>query len=337
MDGFLELRKNFNHHIGMVSVKEYSNVLSKSISKAPKSDWYRSLFVYDKDIIEHTKKNNGVGGYSGSVDAGYLCFDMDNKDLEVARADTIELLKRLAAKTSLKPVELVNHLEVFLHTKQRFSPESMKAICTDIAGDLSSFDTQIYNTTRIIRIENTLHQKSNRYKIAITTKQLSKLPVEDIINLASKKSKYVAKVSKLDFKFDVPKTTAHSVVVDVDEDDIRGVKQIDFSRCPRNIPRCIYALAQGIMIPGKGERHHIFRALARFYRNQGMAADQVHNQLKATARMNYKLYPETEKYSADRIWHVSKIYLKEKINISIKAAGELILIKMKYLKNIAKK
>lgn len=317
MERFLEIRKGLQRQdsVLLVPTKQYSTEFSNNFKKAPKADWYRSLFVYYPDVISFVDENKKLKGFSGDADAGYICFDLDNKDLEVARQDTIEVLKRLCKKVDLESKDLYNYMDiyfsgnkgfhVFLHTEQRFSPDQMRALCTEIAGDLQSFDTSIYNTTRIIRIENTLHQKSGKYKIALAVKDVVNMKAEEIVAMAENKSELVHKPQKLNFEWTIPevKSSFQSVVVEIDDDDIRGLNLIDFSKCPRSMPRCVYALAQGIMVPGQGERHHIFRALARFYRNQGMTADQVHNQLKATARMNNKLYPEADKYPANRIWN----------------------------------
>lgn len=313
MKGYVEIRKNVNNHIGIVPIQDYQQVLTAQYKTAPESDWYRSLFVYKNGIVEHVKNNGGVGGYTGEVDAGYLFFDLDSKDLDQARKDTIKIIKRIIEETKIDNKVILDCLNIyfsgnkgfhlFLYTTQRFNPEDMKSVCSRIAEDIPSFDSKIYNTTRIIRIENTLHQKSKKYKIAITPEQLKK-PIEEIVKLAETKSNYNHKPSRLDFKWKInnPETKIQSNKI-TEYEDISGLETIDFSRCPRNVPRCVYALAQGIMVPGQGERHHIFRALARFYRNQGMNADQVHNQLKATARLNSKFYPEAESYERERIWH----------------------------------
>lgn len=321
LDGFLELREHVQGESSLISNTEYYNKFSEKFKQKPNSDWYRSLYLYNNSMKLHYDHNKSVKGYKGGASASYLFFDLDNNDLEKAKQDTKLLLKKLCEVANIKKEELIKHVKiyfsgnkgfhVFFYTIKRNNPEEMKTLCKQIAGDIESFDSVIYNTTRIIRIENTRHQKSNLYKIELKTKQLN-LSVEEIKKLAEKPSTINSNIIPFNsnsFKI-APEAPKSIVVASTDIEGVRGLKTIDFARCPKNWPRCIYAMTKGIMVPGVGERHSIFLALTRFFRNQGYDTQHTHRLLKGVAELNHALYPETDLYDKETIWHecVQSVY-----------------------------
>ena len=322
---FLELRETVKGESSLLSAQDFNSKFLERFRHKPKSDWYRSLYVYDKIMNEHFKDNKSVKGYDGPASAGYLFFDLDNSNLDKAKEDTRELLRKLCTISNLKGSDLLKHIDVFFsgnkgfhvffHVSRRFSPEEMKNACTGIAGDLESFDSSIYNKTRIIRIENTIHQKSKLYKIRLNVKMLSG-KMSSIKDLANKTSTVdLPSPIKFEGKLNIEtKIKSKAVVVDIDDEDeiegVRGLHSVDFTKCPKNWPRCIYAMSKGIMVPGRGERHQIFLALTRFFRNQGYEQAHTHRLLKGVAELNHALYPESELYKKDVIWNecVQSVY-----------------------------
>lgn len=280
------------------------------------SDWYTSLYYYGPDAKTHWDTNSSMAGYKGSAHANRLLFDFDSaEDLYKAKSDAVQLLERLINEG----VNVANsckvffsggkgfHVEVFVD--RQYTPEELKPICTNFAVDLATFDKQIYNTTRLVRLVNTKHQKTGLYKIEISPDDLLNLSIDEIKEKAKKPVEYpdyeLKPVKDLDFlkKYEGSfSPLAKSVVVDIDDiDGIRGIDQIDFSKMPRGMPRCIYSLSHGIMKPG--ERNHLFFRLAAYYRNQGMTKDVCYNALKGVARENFKLYPEHDQVNKDELWN----------------------------------
>jgi len=200
---------------------------------------------------------------------------------------------------------------VFVKTSRQFTPEELKHYCTTIAGDLESFDTVIYNSTRLFRIANTKHHESGLYKIPVSLDLIKKKGSTEEIKELAKTPQFIEDktvplqdLSLID-KFvsfrDQNVKKKSSVIVSVDEvDGIRGLDSVDFKRA-KHIPKCIYGLSQGVMVPGKGERHHIFLHLANFYRNQGHSPEVVEGILKGIAQLNAKLYPEHDEFPLDEI------------------------------------
>lgn len=301
------------------TVNSRTKLFADYLSKAPNDDWYESLYVLGKEAAEHCKSVGSITGYNGPAWTSDLFFDMDNKDLETSKKDTLTLLKSLA-KTFNVP-SLKNHVRIFfsgnkgfhvyIKTKQTFTPEEMSAHCKRLAAEIESFDPVIYNKTRIIRIENTLHPKSGKYKIELKPEEFQSLKINDIINLASNLRNLNRDVEPLDISDWIEKAKEQKlseqtqnkpvVVYDDELDSIQGLDSIPFDRCPKTTPRCIYALMQGVMLPGKGERHHIFVGLGNFLRNQGHDEVAVYHALKAVAEKNAKLYPGSEVYTKETI------------------------------------
>lgn len=304
------------HNIVTETTLRDLTALGKILSKSPDKDWYTSLYYFSDDLKTHYEKNGGsVAGYDGPAHSNKLFFDLDNKDLDKARKDTLELVHRLQ-KDGIDLAETCRiyfsgnkgfHVEVPL--EKELTPEQLKTICVNIAGDLESFDPVIYNSTRLIRLVNTKHQISGLYKIELDSLDLTLTPDQIRAKAKNRSELFAAKPMKdvvfLDkySKTEVKKRAA-SVAVNVSDDNgIRGLSDIDYSKCPKTKPRCIFALEQGVMRSGIGERNAIFLRLAAYYRNQGYTKDVAYNVLKGIARENARLYPEHLAFTKDEIWN----------------------------------
>lgn len=304
------------HNIVTETTLRDINSLGKILAKSPDKDWYTSLYYFSDDLKKHFESKDGsVAGYTGPAHSNKLFFDLDNKDLDKARKDTLELVHRLQ-KEGIDLAETCRiyfsgnkgfHVEVPL--EKELTPEQLKTICVNIAGDLESFDPVIYNSTRLIRLVNTKHQVTGLYKIELDSLDLTLTPDQIRAKAKNKSELFAAKPMK-DVNFlekysatEVKKRPA-SVVVNVSDDaGIRGLAEIDYTKLPKTKPRCIFALEQGVMRSGVGERNAIFLRLAAYYRNQGYTKDVAYNVLKGIARENGRLYPEHPAFTKDEIWN----------------------------------
>lgn len=313
------------HNIVTESTLKDPKALSDILSRAPDKDWYTSLYYFTDEIKKHFEANGGsVAGYAGPAHISKLFFDLDNKNLEQAKKDAIELTSRLQREG----INLGEHARLYFsgnkgfHVEvpvaKEFTPEQLKCVCLNIAGDLQSFDPKIYNATRLIRLVNSKHQDTGLYKIELDFSDLTELTMDQIKEKAKTKSETQLPSPVLDVSFlekytnkEAPKKKSLSVEVDVDsETGIRGINEIDFSRCPKAKPRCIFGLEHGIMQSGVGERNAIFLRLAAYYRNQGYTKDVAYNLLKGVARENARLYSDQEPFKKDEIWNtvITSVY-----------------------------
>ena len=301
-----------------------SDAIKNITKKGSDKDWYTSLYYYGQDAMQHYKaNNNSMKGYKGSAYSNKLLFDFDSEnDPFKAKSDAVTLLERLQEE-GVKIAESCRvyfsgnkgfHVEVVVN--KAFTPEELKPICKNLAADLKTFDTSVYNTTRLVRLVNTKHAKSGLYKIELHPDDLLELSIDQIKERAQKPVVYpdfeLKPVENLDFIKKYQGTMslyAKPVIVDCeDTDGIRGLDIIDFTKIPRGMPRCIYALSQGIMMPG--ERNHLFFRLAAYYRNQGMTKDVCYNTLKGIARENKRIYTDSEQVSKDELWNtvINSVY-----------------------------
>lgn len=309
------------------SIINNESKLQEIIGEDRSKDWYSSLFLYPEEGKKYFDEHGSIAGYKGLGYSNRLIFDLDSEDFEQVRNDTRQLLTRIKGLgiNVLESVQVFfsgkKGFHVYVHLNEFLSNEDIASICKGIAGDLASFDTVIYNITRLFRLPYTLHQGSKLYKVELSPNELKDISQENLKLKARICEKYVrtGEIKPVaDVKvFDQFKTVKHDKPVVVDDVDtsgiLRGINAVDFTKCPPKMPRCIYALTHGIMQPG--ERSRVFFELARYYRNDGMPKDVAYNALKGIARLNAKLYPEHDPINKDEIWlqHVASVYNSDSV------------------------
>lgn len=323
MEFFVRLQEGLANVGSVVPLEEYTNIskLKEHIKTGPGSDWYTSLFYYPKDIKDLFDKTGSVSGYKGPAFSNFLVWDFDSKhDVNLAKEDVRTLLNRLKDKIPevAKYVSVYfsgnKGFHVYLKTNKQFSPEEMKHACSVLADGLDSFDSVIYNSTRVFRIQNTKNQKSGLYKVLIEPKTLKEPNLlEGLRALAKNPGVWQNDPAILEDCLFIDEILAakpekrSSVILDEDIEEIdgvRGLNTVDLRKAS-DMPKCIYALSQGIMKSGDGQRNHIFLHLANYYRNKGFDKEVVHNILKGISRLNKALYPEFDEFPKEEIWNTA--------------------------------
>lgn len=292
--------------------------ITHKVLTEPNSDWYTSLFRFDKEAFEYFTEHESINGFKGKATLDELVFDLDCKeDVDKARKNAITLLTRLKeegvnVRKSTKVFFSGSkgfHVHVLLG--KDFTNHEIKNICFGLSKDLGTFDRVVYNTTRLFRVPNTKHNSSGLYKIPLSPTELYQMTVEDIKDLAKAPREYVndfepvTDLTFLDKYNKKPTHTSTPVVVSADDNDIRGLDKVDFKKCPKAMPRCVYALTHGVMQSGAGHRSAVFLRLAAFYMNQGQTKEAAYGALKGIARDNARLYPEHEPFTAEEIWNTA--------------------------------
>lgn len=314
MSKYVRLCQTLNTKGELVQFSDNKDI-EKRTERSPSSDWYMSLFRYGEEAFKYFEEHGSIGGFSGEASLNELVFDLDSKDPEIARQDAIELLKLLKNQN----VDVRKNTKIYFSGNKGFhvhvalnkflKNSEIQNICANICENINTFDPKVYNTTRLFRIPNTLHQKSGLYKIPLTPDELYKLSITQIQELAKDKRELVQEflpVSDESFLEKFNNEVKHKpVVVHINDngDGIRGLDNIDFSTCPKHTPRCVFALSRGVMQSGKGHRSEIFLRLAAYYANNGLDKDNVYNLLKSVSRQNHVLYPEYEQFPKEEIWN----------------------------------
>src|SRR5690554_5108917 len=181
----------------------------------PTSSYYQSLYYYPEDVLAYFSKNkNSIKGYKGNVSTPYIVFDIDSKDLEVSKQNTIILIDWLkeqglydeyAAKIAFSGSK---GFHLTLNTAYEFTPKELKALCMYISSQVpfkmeagfQRVDPTIYNTNRQFRIVNTVHQKSKLFKIEMVESELRNCTMDKIKEVAAKPQKTYPFESKIDDK-----------------------------------------------------------------------------------------------------------------------------------------
>jgi hypothetical protein len=189
MEKYVRLCKTVNTTGLLVPMEEVTNKskFSKRLAAYPNSDWYTSVYYFGDKAKEYFISNgNSVKGYNGDAYAENLVFDFDSTDLEQAKKDVVELLKRMKDNG----VDVRKSCNIYFsgnkgfHVEfpiaRKFTPEKLKLICSNLAKGLKSFDLKIYNVTRLFRIANTKHQVSGLYKIPLDPIEFFKMPTTEM-------------------------------------------------------------------------------------------------------------------------------------------------------------
>lgn len=320
MEKYIQVRDGLNDKGHLVLEKNLKIDNYKVLfGNKEETDMYSSLFWFPKEAKDYVDSNDGsIRGYNGPAYSNRLFFDLDSKeDINIAKKDAVNLLIRLGEVG----VSLEKEIKIYFSGNKGFhvevpieatlTVEEMKNLCCGIATDLESFDDVIYNTSRIIRIPNTKHQVSGLYKVQLEPDDLISYTVEEIKEIAKVKHPLKeatpVKNTAIFNKFKKPTFSKPvSVIVSSEEvDGIRGLDSVDFTQCPKNKPRCIFALEHGVMVPGLGERSELYLRLASYYRNQGMAKEVAYSALKGIARLNAGLYPDSEPFTKEELFNTS--------------------------------
>lgn len=280
----------------------------------PTSPFYQSLYYYGDDVLDYFSKNrNSIKGYKGKVSTPYIVFDIDSKDLEVSKRNTIILIDWLkdqglydeyAAKIAFSGSK---GFHLTLNTAYEFSPKELKSLCMYISSQVpfieeagfTRVDPSIYNINRQFRIVNTINDKSGLYKIEMVEKELRECNMEIIKEAASKPQKVYPFESTIDDK------PIRAILLQLAEDDtsryekpkVGVIKTLIGASTKRK--HCIDIIQEGDM--KDGESNSGLLRLASHYRRLGYTQEQCREKLVEAAENRKKKYPFTNRIDDDKI------------------------------------
>ncbi len=159
---------------------------------------FRSYFSYDEKVLQHIGKT--LKAYTGTAYVNTLIFDIDkagDKDAYLhLRAK--DFAQNLMNNWDLNEDTIGlwysgNGFHIEIPNIFEFQPDTQ----TDtIKRTLTHYFPQgdnIYDKTRLIRVGDTVNNKTNRYKILLTMEEFFDLPIEDIIALSREPRDITAK------------------------------------------------------------------------------------------------------------------------------------------------
>ncbi len=156
---------------------------------------YRSMFLYDADIVEFVAKNDTVTGFNGVQGVDKLVIDIDY----------IKNDNNMGNETRLKVLDVIDKMEKLLIQPEHYniwfsgkgfhihlgnvygfenSNQVAKQVRATMQRDFGEHIDIIYDSRRLIRAGHSYNKKSKLYKIPISYAELSELEYLDIAELA---------------------------------------------------------------------------------------------------------------------------------------------------------
>lgn len=269
-------------------------------------DWYLSLYKYDENQKAQAE-NEQDGSIRGITDVttNKLVFDFDFEDnVELARKDAIETVERLKEKGINEDNMHISFsggkgFSIIVNHNEELTPDEHKAIAKEIAGDLKTFDTSVYNASRIFRLDYTKHNKTGLYKTPLSIKQFKNLTVDTIKKTAQKKRKPNILVESIE----LPELIKELKVVKkkpTPKESTLIPNTLDFSKKPYYLTDVKYALHKGYIPPGKGNVGMMI--LASTYKHVGFDKTDAYHMLKGVNEKRAEIY-NIEMRPNDEIWN----------------------------------
>jgi hypothetical protein len=141
-------------------------------------DFYKSIYLFDEKQYKEFQERGSVAGMKDVV-TNKLAFDFDDAaNPDNARKDALTIISRLQQNGITEESIQVffsgsKGFEVSVDLDTYLNPIEAKNIASNLARDLASFDTSIYNATRIFRVPLTKHNKTGLYKIPCSISDLN--------------------------------------------------------------------------------------------------------------------------------------------------------------------
>lgn len=270
-------------------------------------DFYRSIYNYSEEDYNHFKLVGSVRGLR-NLTTRMIVFDFDSGDnVELARADTIEMLSRLATLgINLNDINICfsgsKGFSIEFETTTTFTPDELKNLATRLAVNLNTFDPKVYNPSRIFRIPFTKHNVTGNYKIPISSEELSNTSVADIAELSGQfnteawgkyKEDQVILPEALKAFIVAPAPKKKEVILDLDT-------KLDLNLKPKDMPACKFAILNGHF--NAGNRNNALMSLAAFFKTKGFPDKVTYGVLRQASKLQSERTGQ-EEFDKEEIWH----------------------------------
>jgi hypothetical protein len=160
----------------------------------PHQEAYCTYHRFDASYHGHVAQTGSVSGYRGPSYCDFIPFDFDNASQpEQAQSDARDFCHYLNTMYDLD----LDRLKYYYSGYKGFHvliPTPLFGIepSTDLAGIIkriagalcNNVDPHIYDQNRLLRITNTINNKSGRYKIQLSAEEFMHLPMATILDFA---------------------------------------------------------------------------------------------------------------------------------------------------------
>jgi archaellum biogenesis ATPase FlaH len=236
---------------------------------------YRSYYSFDDSIKQHFEKYKSVRSFKGNLYLTKIIFDIDKG------SDTDDFVHERAKQFCIKlndDWELTKEqiriyysgsgYHISIPDIFKFDMSNMPVYVKSTLSHYFPEADNIYDHARLIRVANTINNKTNRYKIPLTWDELFNLKTEEILKLAS---------------------NPRNIEYEIDNDYPCYKDLIKEPEKPQEQPKTdvtkIVSCMQLLYNKGavKGSRHQSLLRLASAWRRGGMPEQAIRDSLKRWA------------------------------------------------------
>jgi len=238
--------------------------LGEHVSRFP---LYRSVYLYDETAVEYVKENNTLKNFFGIRYIDKIPIDIDKKDntdektLDVLRSIVMELEESGIEEESYQcyfsgsGYHLILAASLFEFEPGTDLPYIVKQTLKKLFSEL---DSSIYMRTGIYRVQHTLNQKTNLYKIPLYKYEVMNKDAHEILELA--------KVDRNDFKYH--KLEANGELKNTIIKEVPDVQVFNKVSEPNRIVPCVQSmLKQGAV---SGSRHITAMRIVSHFKRHGI-------------------------------------------------------------------
>ena len=267
------------------------------LDKYKNGEAYISVYKYNDKHYEAFKKSGSIAGIT-DVKTDTIFFDLDCKDIETARRDSIEIVNRLKSKGVPESsigicLSGKKGFHVSIGTSKEYTPEQVKLFATNLAGDLDSFDTVVYNSNRILRLEGSIHPSTNLRKTRISFDELKNSSIDELTNVAKEVYAF-EKLKKVQLPEELFKTMKK-------EKQVSNNVGVDYLSNPLALSPWKLAISQGFF--PEGVRHDALTILAATLQGKAFVKEQAYYALKAAADLQCANFGSS-KFDKKEIWRI---------------------------------
>tara|TARA_R110002051_G_scaffold325708_1_gene430377 strand:- start:4310 stop:6067 length:1758 start_codon:yes stop_codon:yes gene_type:complete len=258
---YVEIAKGSPGNRGIIiPVKE----LGEHVSKFP---LYRSVYLYDETAVDYVKENDTLKNFFGIRYIDKIPIDIDKKDntdektLDVLRSIIMELEESGIKEESYQcyfsgsGYHLILAASLFEFQAGTDLPYIVKQTLRKLFSEL---DSSIYMRTGIYRVQHTLNQKTNLYKIPLYKYEVMNKDAHEILELA--------KTNRSDFKYHTLEANGelkHTIIKDIP--DVQVFNKV--SEPNRMVPCVQSMLKQGAV---SGSRHVTAMRIVSHFKRHGI-------------------------------------------------------------------
>lgn len=287
------LKKDKDYYLSIYKYTEAHKKIAEEIIDAERVD------KETKQIIKY-KRPRGIESIEDVI-TNILGFDFDDDaNLEKAKQDTITTVERLMDNNI--DIEDINvsfsggkGFSIVVYHDKNLTPSQHRKIAEAIAGDLETFDSTLYNASRIFRIDGTKHNKTGLYKTQLDPDMLYS-SIDEIKEFA--KIKHTTKIFK---RTTLPESFFNLVPKEkkVEKSTEEAQHIIDFSKKPYYLTDLKYALHKGFIPPSDGNEGMMI--LCSTYKHVGFDMVDAYHMLKGVNEKRAEIY-NIPKRDNNAIW-----------------------------------